>query len=244
MTDSAQEAPVLLITGASRGVGAAAARAAVAVGYSVALIARGAERLELLADELGRERALPIVCDVRNWEEQESAVAQTLERFGHLDAAYVNAAVIGGANFLDDTPERWHELLQVNLLGAALTIRACLPALEASGGDLAICGSTAGRILEYPTMYSAAKWGLTALGHGLRQKLAPRGIRVMLIEPGLIETDFNDSLGITVGEIMEEEGIEKALQPEDVANALIYALEQPRHVSVNEILLRPRTQIP
>jgi NADP-dependent 3-hydroxy acid dehydrogenase YdfG len=236
-------APVLLITGGSQGVGAATARLALDAGYRVALLARGVERLERLADELGRERALPVVCDVRSWEDQQAAVARTLDVFGRLDAVFANAGLGGAATFLEDTPDQWEELLRVNLLGAALTIRACLPALEAGRGQLVICGSTAGRILDFPTMYSAAKWGLTSLGHGLRAKLAPKGVRVTLVEPGLIDTGFNDPLGITVEEILAREGMARALDPEDVARAVLYAITQPAHVAVNEILLRPATQL-
>lgn len=242
MTDSRYR--VLLITGGSRGVGAATARAAVTAGFRVAVLARGAKGLETLTAELGKGNVLPVACDVRRWEDLEAAVAETIDRFGRLDAAFVNAGVTGGASFLADPPERWQELLQVNLLGAALTVRACLPALEANRGDLVICGSTAGRIVDFPTMYSATKWGLTALGHGLRRELASKGVRVTIVEPGLIDTEFNAELGLTVDQIEGEAGIERALDPADVANAVLYALTQPSHVAVNEILLRPRTQTP
>jgi NADP-dependent 3-hydroxy acid dehydrogenase YdfG len=241
---AAADKPVLLITGGSSGVGAATARLAVESGYRVALLARSAEKLELVVAECGPERALPVVCDVRDWDQQQAAAAATLDAFGRLDAAFVNAGFGGRGEFLDDSPERWREILDVTLYGAALTIRACLPALEAAdSGHLVICGSTAARTYEFPTMYSAAKWGLTALGHGLRAKLAPRGVRVTLVEPGLIDTPFLETVGTSLEEIQGLTGIEQPLAAEDVAGAVLYALGQPPHVAVNEILLRPSSQI-
>ena len=164
MADAELEtAPVLLVTGASAGVGAATAALAVEAGWRVALLARSRERLDALAGRLGRDRALPIACDVRSWEEQQDAVARTLDAFGRLDAAFANAGIGSSGGFLGETPELWRELLLVNVYGAALTARACLPALEDGRGHLLICGSTTGRT-HLPTMYSATKWAITASG--------------------------------------------------------------------------------
>ncbi len=235
-------APVLLITGASAGVGAATAELAVAAGWRVALLARTRERLEGLADRLGRDRALPIRCDVRVWEEQEAAVAQTLDAYGRLDAAFANAGYPGFPGFLDPSPEQWRETVLVNLYGAALTARACLPALEASQGHLLFCSSMTARV-PLPTMYSATKWAITALGHGLRPELAARRVRLTLIEPGMIDTEFGEDVGSGVKGHIERMEIDRALSAEDVARAVLYAITQPPHVAINEIMLRPTTQV-
>jgi NADP-dependent 3-hydroxy acid dehydrogenase YdfG len=236
-------APVLLITGASTGVGKATAELAVDAGYRVALLARSRERLEALAEQLGRERALPIVCDVRSWEEQQGAVAQTLATFGRLDAAFANAGIGSGVGFFEESPELCREMLLVNVHGAALTARACVPALEVSQGHLLFCSSTTARI-HLPSVYSATKWAITALGHGLRPQLAAKRVRLTVIEPGLIDTPFHQILGFQLEDLVEQDGIDKALDAEDVARAALYALTQPAHVAINEILLRPTTQIP
>jgi NADP-dependent 3-hydroxy acid dehydrogenase YdfG len=235
---------VLLITGGSSGIGASTARHAVAAGYRVSLIARSAEKLDRIAAECESGRVLPIVCDVRSLEEQEAAVVATLDAFGRVDAAYANAGLAGPpGDFLTHPAELWRDILDVTLYGAALTIRTCLPALEeAENGHLLICGSSAGRTYAYPSLYSAAKWGLTSLGYGLQAKLAPRGVRVTLIEPGVTETPFFETAGTSLEEIQGLSGIEQPLAADDVARAVLFALEQPPHVAINELLIRPSTQ--
>lgn len=238
------EGRVLLITGGSSGIGAATARRAVAAGFRVSLIARSAERLNRIASECESGRVLPIVCDVRSLEQQEAAVAATLDAFGGIDATYANAGLAGPpGDFLTHPPELWRDILDVTLFGAALTIRACLPALEkAENGHLLICGSSAGRTYGHPSLYAAAKWGLTSLGYGLQAKLAPRGVRVTLIEPGVTETSLFESAGTSLGEIQDLSGIKCPLHPDDVARAVLFSLDQPPHVAINEILIRPSTQ--
>ena len=238
-----RDAPVLLITGASAGVGAATAELAVDAGYRVALLARSREPLEALADRLGRGRTLPLVCDVRSWEEQQAAVERTLERFGRLDAAFANAGIGGPPGFLGATPDEWREMALVNLYGAALTIRACLPALEAARGHLVICSSMTARI-DTPEFYAATKWGITGLGYGLRPELAAKGMRLTLIEPGIIDTPFLDAAGFGLDKVTEYLDLEKALDAADVGRAVLYAITQPPHVAVNEIMLRPTSQVP
>jgi NADP-dependent 3-hydroxy acid dehydrogenase YdfG len=234
--------PVLLITGASAGVGAATAEFAVNAGYRVALLARSRERLESLAERLGRDRALPIVCDVRSWEDQQAAVAETLESFGRIDAAFANAGFANGPGFWGATPDQWRDTVLINLYGAALTARACLPALEKSRGHLLFSSSMTARVYS-SSMYSATKWGITALGHGLRPELAAKHVRVTLIEPGLINTEFGDSIGHGIKDLVEQQGIDKALDPEDIARLVLYVITQPAHVAINEIMVRPTSQI-
>lgn len=237
-----EDAPVLLITGASSGVGAATAEQAVAAGWRVALLARSRDKLDELAERLGRERALPLVCDVREWEQQQAAVARTVETFGRLDAALANAGVANQPGFMDTSPEQWRDTVLVNLYGAALTARACLPALAETRGHLLFTSSMTARV-HLPSLYSATKWAVTALGHGLRPELAAQHVRLTLIEPGMIDTDFGEEIGNGARASIKRLGIERALGADDVAHAVMFALEQPPHVSVNEIMLRPTTQI-
>jgi len=235
--------PVLLITGASSGVGAKTAELAAQAGYRVALLARSTERLAEVTERCGGpERALPIVCDVREWEQQESAVARTLAEFGRLDAAFANAGYPGSGGLFDATPEEWRDTVLTNLYGPALTARACLPALEASEGHLLFTSSMMAQV-HSPSMYGATKWGISALGHGLRPELAAKRVKLTLIEPGVIDSDFGRAIDKELEEAMEELEIERALGPEDVANAVIFALTQPSHVAVNTLMLRPTTQV-
>jgi NADP-dependent 3-hydroxy acid dehydrogenase YdfG len=223
--------PVFLITGASSGIGAATAHRAAESGYRVVLAARRLERLEELAAELGGgERALAVRCDVTEWEEQEALVQNALEAFGRLDVAFANAGFGAGRSFLGSTPEHWRSMVLTNVYGAALTIRATLPALKESQGHLLLTSSVAGRRALPGSLYSATKWAVTAMGEAARQELNDTGVRVTLIEPGMVDTEFFD------------DPVSGALAADDVARAVLYAVSQPAHVDVNEILVRPTAQ--
>ena len=222
---------VFLITGASSGIGAATARRAAEAGYRLVLGARRVDRLEELAAELGGdERALAVRCDVTEWADQEALVQRALESFGRLDVAFANAGFGAQRSFLASTPEHWRSMILTNVYGAALTIRAALPALKDSRGHLLLTSSVAGRRVLPGSLYSATKWAVTAMGEAARQELDDTGVRVTLIEPGMVDTDFF------------ENPVSDVLQADDVARAVLYAVGQPPHVDVNEILVRPTAQ--
>jgi NADP-dependent 3-hydroxy acid dehydrogenase YdfG len=224
--------PVFLITGASSGIGAATARQAATAGYRVALGARSTERIEALAEELGGpERAIAVTCDVTEWEQQEAFVQTTLERFGQLDVAFANAGFGASRGFTAETPEFWRSMVLTNVYGTALTIRATIQPLRESRGHLLLTGSVAGRRALPGSLYSATKWAVTAMGESARQELNDTGVRVTVIEPGMVDTPFFDK-GAGEG----------ALKPEDVARVVMFAVSQPPHVDVNEILVRPTAQ--
>jgi NADP-dependent 3-hydroxy acid dehydrogenase YdfG len=228
--------PVLLITGASSGIGAATARAA-ASEYRLVLAARRLEPMEELVAELGGEkRALAVRCDVTEWDQVEAMAVAGLERFGRIDAVFANAGFGASRGFLEESPEHWRSMVLTNVYGVALTIRATLPhLLERGEGHFLITSSVAGRRTLPGSLYSATKWAATAIGEALRAELRlmheNRDIRVTLIEPGMTDTPFFDN----------RPG-EWALRDEDIAKAAIYALEQRPGVDVNEILIRPTSQ--
>ena len=223
--------PVFLITGASSGIGAATARAAGAEGYRLVLAARSIDRLAELAEELGGpERALAIACDVTEWDDQEAMVTATLERFGRLDVAFANAGFGASRGFTKETPEFWRSMVLTNVYGAALTIRATISALIEAQGHLLLTGSVAGRRALPGSLYSATKFAVTAMGESARLELNGTGVRVTVVEPGRVNTPFFDN-PITDG-----------LEPADVARAIMFAVSQPPHVDVNELLVRPTAQ--
>jgi NADP-dependent 3-hydroxy acid dehydrogenase YdfG len=234
--NAADGAPLLLITGASTGIGAATARRAVEDGWRVALGARSEEPLRELAGDLGgEERALARGCDVSRFEDLEALVNAALERFGRLDAVFANAGVGAARGFLNESVEAWRTMVETNVLGAALTIRAALPHLrDAGGGHFVLTGSVAGRRPLPGSLYSATKFAVTAMAEGLRQEIRgdmpDTAIRVTLISPGMVDTPFFDRRP------------QDALEDDDVARAVLYALSQPPRVDVNEILLRPVRQ--
>tara|TARA_Y100001949_G_scaffold113268_1_gene96129 strand:+ start:76061 stop:76756 length:696 start_codon:yes stop_codon:yes gene_type:complete len=221
--------PVLLITGASSGIGAATARLAAEAGYRIALAARSEHKLTELVSELGGpDRALAVRCDVKEYAEQKAMVQRVLDHFGQLDAVYANAGMPGSeGGFSGADPEVWREMLLTNVYGVGLTLRCSLEALKVSRGHVLLTGSAAGRFVIPGSMYSASKWAVTGMGLSVREELRGTGVRVTLIEPGMVDTPLFD------------QPPPYALQPEDIARAVVYALSQPNHVDVNEILIRP-----
>jgi NADP-dependent 3-hydroxy acid dehydrogenase YdfG len=224
--------PVFLITGASSGIGSATARRAAEAGYRLVLAARSEDRLAALADELGGEdRALAVRCDVTEFPDQEALVRRTLEAYGRIDVAFANAGFGAPRGFLASDIEHWRAMVLTNVLGAAFTVRATLPALRDSRGHLLLTGSVAGRRALPGSLYACTKWAITAMGEAARLELDGSGVRVTLIEPGMVDTPF-----------FEQGAGEGALEGDDVARAVMYAVSQPPRVDVNEILVRPTAQ--
>jgi NADP-dependent 3-hydroxy acid dehydrogenase YdfG len=218
---------VFLITGASSGIGEATARHAAAAGYRVVLAARSAEKLDALATELG---GLSVTCDVTEWADQEAMVERTLVEYGRIDVAFANAGFGAGRSFKGSTPEHWRSMVLTNVLGVAFTIRATFDALVESRGHLLLTGSLAGRRPLPGSLYSATKYAVTSMGEGARLELNGTGVRVTLIEPGMVDTPFFDTPPVGM------------LEPDDIARAVMWAVSQPPHVDVNEILVRPTAQ--
>jgi NADP-dependent 3-hydroxy acid dehydrogenase YdfG len=222
--------PVFLITGASSGIGAATARHAAREGYRLVLAARSEDRITALAHELGEDRALAVRCDVTDWEDQQDMVSEALAAFGQLDVVFANAGFGAPRGFLESDTEHWRAMVLTNVYGAALTIRATLPAVRDTRGHVLLTGSVAGRRALPGSLYSATKWAVTAMGESLRQEVDGTGVRVTLIEPGMVDTPFFDN---------RPQG---ALEADDIARAVMFAVAQPPHVDVNEILVRPTSQ--
>jgi NADP-dependent 3-hydroxy acid dehydrogenase YdfG len=226
---------VFLITGASSGIGAATARAAADAGYRLVLAARSEDKLEALANACGGgSKAVYVVTDVTRWDDNERLAATALEAFGRIDVAFVNAGFGAARGFHPDKadpPEHWRDMVLTNVLGAAYTIRATLPAILESTGHVLITGSVAGRVALPGSLYSSTKWAITGMGQSLRGEVAGTGVRVTLIEPGMVDTPFFDN--------RPQSG---ALADVDIANAVMYAVQQPAHVDVSELLVRPAQQ--
>lgn len=222
---------VLLITGASTGIGAATARAAAEAGWRVALAARSENKLAALAEQLGNDRALAVRCDVTEFADLQNAVEQTVEQFGRLDAVFANAGFGAARGFENESPEHWRDMVLTNVLGPALTIRAALPRIVESKGHFVLTGSIAGTRALPGSLYSSTKFAVHGMAESLRQQLNGTGARTTLIAPGMTDTPFFDN-GAGSG----------ALQAEDIARAVLYALSQPTHVDVNMVLVRPTAQ--
>src|SRR5215211_186428 len=222
---------VFLITGASTGIGAATARAAAEAGYRVVLSARSEDKLRGLAEELGGdERALAIRCDVTEWSDQQALVRAALDAYGRLDVAFANAGSGGPRGFDQGDPEEWKQMVLTNVYGVALTIRAAMEPLKESKGHLVLTSSIAGRRTLKGSLYSATKFAVTGMAEAARQDFNGTGVRTTLISPGMVETPgFSHDM-------------DETLSAEDIARAVMFAVAQPPHMDVNEILIRPTAQ--
>jgi NADP-dependent 3-hydroxy acid dehydrogenase YdfG len=221
---------VLLITGASSGIGAATAKAAAELGWRVALAARSAANLDAMVGAIGPERALAVPCDVTRMDDVEAALEATLKKFGRLDAAFANAGL--GATSVGTAggdPANWRHMIDINIWGLLITAKICLPALRESKGHMLMTGSRAGVTTMKGSVYGATKWFVRGYAANLREEMAEWGGRCTLIAPGMVDTPFFD------------EPKPQGLSAEDVARAVIYALEQPDTVNINEVLLTPNS---
>lgn len=240
---SAVKGMVIVITGAGTGIGAACAVDLAGAGAKVVLVGRRADLLDEQVAGItaagGEAWALP--ADVRTWGQVESIVARTVERYGRLDIFIANAARFDVGPIDQADPELWRALIETNVLGVLYAVRAVLPQMYAQGsGHIVIMNSGSGRktYVGQPA-YVTSKHATVAFAECLRQEVAPRGIRVALIEPGAVDTPALDLLG-DPDDLLP--GV-TPLDPSDVARAVRFVLEQPPHINVFEILLRPTSQL-
>ncbi|MFI6637284.1 SDR family NAD(P)-dependent oxidoreductase [Nonomuraea fuscirosea] len=235
---------VALVTGASSGIGEATALALSAEGARVAVAARRADRLESLARKAPDEM-LALDLDVTDQESVRAAVAATVERFGALDVLVNNAGVMLNGPILGADITQWTRMVETNLLGSMYMVHASLPHLLERGGTIVQVSSTSGRIASaYSGVYSATKFGIAAFSESLRQEVTTQGVRVVVVEPGFVATELtsHNTDPTMVAAAQEIAASMRTLQSEDIANAVVYAVTQPEHVAVNEILIRPTDQ--
>jgi NADP-dependent 3-hydroxy acid dehydrogenase YdfG len=250
---STLEGTVALVTGASSGIGEATAVALAREGAAVALVARRADRLRSLAERLERAggRALVIEADVGERAAAEAAVARTVEELGRLDTVVNNAGVMLLGPIEDAPVEEWERMLSVNVAGLLYCARAAVPHLlrAAAGGprqvaDLVNISSVAGRVARRGSgVYNLTKHGVGAFSESLRQEMTTRHLRVSLVEPGAVETELSSHNRPEVLEGIRQRFADvERLQAPDIADAILYVVTRPRHIAINEILIRPTEQ--
>jgi len=230
------EGKVVIITGASSGIGAATSRALAKLGCRVALAARSAEKLSALARELG-PAALAVPTDITSGPAVADMVARTRERFGRIDVLFANAGVYVPGQLAEGDPEALARMVDVNVNGLMRCVHAVLPHMIAQGsGDIFITSSISGHVdLSWEPVYSASKHAVTAFVHTMRRQLLPHGIRVGSIAPGMVA---NELWGITKPEEIEKHvAARTALRCEDVVDAVVFFLTRPPHVNVREIVM-------
>ncbi|HZW88602.1 MAG TPA: SDR family NAD(P)-dependent oxidoreductase [Myxococcaceae bacterium] len=239
---------VALVTGASSGIGEATALALARAGARVAIAARRRERLDGVAGRIAdlRSESLVLEADLARPEEAESIVARTVDRWGRLDVLVNNAGVMLLSPVDRARVEDWRRMLDLNLLGLMAATRAALPHMRRQkDGHVVNISSTAGRVANPDaSVYAATKFGVGAFSEALRREVYQDNIRVTIVEPGAVATELREH----VPDPDTRERIDtwarslRQLQSEDVAAAILYAVSQPPHVNVNEILLRPTDQ--
>lgn len=228
---------VVVITGASSGIGARTAREAHDRGYHIVLTARSADKLESFAADLrGPNQACAVPCDISRWTDVARLRDTALSAFGRIDAVFANAGQWVPTSFLNPTtePDDWRNMVLANVLGPALIARAFVPDLVVTKGHLVLTGSVAGRIVVPGQLYPATKWAITGMAQSLRAEIAHTGVKTTVIQPGLVDT----------GTAAADRSHEPMLDPGAIANAFFYAIEQPGDVDVNEIVIRPAGQRP
>ncbi|MBO6769438.1 MAG: SDR family oxidoreductase [Erythrobacter sp.] len=217
----------LLITGASSGIGAATARAAAAAGWNVALLARSKDKLEKLAGEIG-EAALALPCDITDRDELNAAIEKAVAHFGSLDAVFANAGTgVSNPGIENGDPEEWHAMIHLNVLAVLTTAHATLPHLRKTRGQFVVTGSKAGRDHLKGSVYGATKWFVQGFAGNLAEEMREWGGRCTVITPGMVDTPFFD------------EPKPDKIQPEDVADAVVFALSQPDTAAVREVHIMP-----
>jgi len=238
----------IAITGASSGIGEATAEALVAAGASVALGARRVDRIEALAQRIGSEeaKAVAIEVDVGDEAQARNFVEQAQDELGGLDCLVNNAGVMLLGSVEGTDTDEWRRMVDVNVLGLLYCTHTALPILrEGGGGDIVNVSSVAGRHANAGSaVYNFTKFGVTGFSEALRQEALHSKVRVTCIEPGFVETELQAHNNDTVQKMIDglQEKIGDLLQASDIANAILYALSQPPHVSINEVLVRPTGQ--
>ena len=216
---------VFLITGASSGIGEATARLAAKEGYRLVLAARSKDKLDTLADELGgSDRAVAVACDVTDETAVRRMVSAAHDAFGGIDVVLANA----GRGLDTGDAEDWRSMIELNVFGVVMTVKAVMDDLKQRDGHVVLLGSSAGRRPLPGSIYGATKWAITGYGYNLREELKGSGVRSTLIEPGMVDTPFFDSPK------------PDAMHADDVAEAILFAVSRPARVNINEIWLTPK----
>ncbi|GAA0674499.1 SDR family NAD(P)-dependent oxidoreductase [Kitasatospora atroaurantiaca] len=248
------EGTVALVTGASSGIGHATALELAREGASVALVGRREDRLTDLAAEISSAggQALVVPADITDAQAAAEAVSRAVEGLGRLDILVNNAGLMLLGPAPDADLNDWRRMMDINLMGLMYTTHAAVPHLLKAAtqdprqvADIVNIGSVAGRsAFAMSAVYCATKFGVGAFTESLRQELARQHVRVSVVEPGSVDTELRTHNPDVVQQLIASSlGDIERLQSQDIADALGYIVTRPRHVAVNELLVRPTEQV-
>ena len=235
------EGKVVIVTGASSGIGKASALALAKCGAKLILAARNVQKLEEVRLEIGAS-AIAVQTDVTKAEDVSRMVNLTLEHFGQIDVLFANAGIYVPGQVSEGNPDDWAQLMDTNVNGVLRSVRAVLPHMQMRGtGDILVTSSISGHeTIHWEPVYSASKHAIQAFVHTLRRQVAKNGVRVGSIAPGIV---LNDLWGELTPELIEKEVAAHAgLRSEDVADAVVYMLSTPRHITIRDLVMLPQNQ--
>ena len=253
MAQAELDGSVALVTGASSGIGEATAATLAGLGAKVAVVARRADRLEALAGRIGDAggTALVVEADVTGREAAEQAVARTVDELGGLDIVINNAGVMLLGPMADAPIEEWERMIHLNVMGAMYVAKAALPHLLEGAekgprgiADLVNISSVAGRVVRSGSgVYNASKHALGAFSEGMRLEFTARGLRSSLVEPGAVATELASHNREEVQDGLRQRfGQMTLLEAQDIADVITFVVTRPRHLAINEVLVRPTDQ--
>lgn len=235
------EAKVVIITGASSGIGAATAKLLAQHGAKVVLAARSTDKIRALAKELG-DNALAVTTDVTKGKSVTALVEKTIQHFGRIDVLFANAGIYIPGQVAEGNPDEWANLMDVNVNGVLRCVHAVLPHMtKQKSGDILVTSSISGFVdIHWEPVYSASKHAIQGFVHTLRRQVAKDGIRVGAVAPGRVA---NELWGIhDEAEIRRHTKKRMSIRSEDVAEAVVYMLSQPRHVTIRDLVMLPQNQ--
>lgn len=240
---------VVVITGASSGIGRATAKLLATKGANVVLGARREDRLKDLVAEIG-SKAVYQVTDVTQRAQVHELLQLALTRFGHIDVLYNNAGTMPQGNLSDREYDKWQMVLNVNIMGVLNGIGEILPIMQRQRDGLIITTDSVAGHVVYPAsaVYNGTKYAVRAIMEGLRQEEKQNGIRSTIISPGAVRTELVNTIGnatieANIKQLMDSDGDRMlSLDPEDIANAVLFAIDQPKHVAISEVMVRPTGQ--
>jgi ribitol 2-dehydrogenase len=239
--DASLRNKTMIVTGASSGIGAAAARRFAAEGVKLALVARSAERLKSLAEDLGSECiALPL--DLTKADDVATMVKTTTDRFGHIDILFANAGSYVAGDVANGDPDEWDRIVDINVKSVFRTVRAVLPDMIARrSGDIVVTSSIAGhQAIHWEPVYSGTKHAVQSFVHGVRRQVAKHNVRIGALAPGMV---LNELWGLTdPGEIERRVEAHSGLRNDDVVDALRFMLTRPPHVTIRDLVILPQNQ--
>ncbi|WP_409022841.1 SDR family oxidoreductase [Dellaglioa sp. P0083] len=238
---------VIIIMGSSSGIGEATARLLASRGAKLVIAARREDKIKQLANELG-EKVFYQAADVTNREQVQAVIDLAIKEFGRIDVLYNNAGIMPQGNLSNLEYDKWEQMLNINIMGVLNGLGAVLPIMKKQQDGLIIATDSVAGHVVYPgsAVYNGTKYAVRAIMEGLRQEEFSNGIRSTIVSPGMVRTELFNTVGSSkiedsLREMASQEG--KSLSPEDVAHAVVYAIEQPKHVTISEVLIRPSMQV-